>query len=141
VRSPERLLDLASDAWIAAGILIAMFFPLYLMRSGGGDAAIQVLKFTAYAIVYGALLLLAITSPKYSLISQMLSATSLGTLGKYSYGIYVYHMICLLVVQRMIATTNRITTTAAAMTLTLLVAWLSWHLLEKPFLNLKRFFA
>jgi peptidoglycan/LPS O-acetylase OafA/YrhL len=141
VRSPEGLLDLASQAWIVAGIVVAMFFPLYLLRSGGGDAAIQVLKFTLYAIVYGALLLMAITSPKYSVISKTLSSKSLCTLGKYSYGMYVYHMICLLVVQRMIPSLDRLTNMAVAMTLTFIIAWLSWHLLEKPFLNLKRFFA
>jgi peptidoglycan/LPS O-acetylase OafA/YrhL len=141
VRSSQRLLDLAADAWIAAGIVIALFFPLYLLRSGGGDAAMQILKFTLYAIVYGALLLMAITSPKYSLISKTLSGKPLRTLGKYSYGMYVYHMICLLVVQQMIPATDRFTNMAAAMTLTLIVAWLSWHLLEKPFLDLKRLFA
>jgi peptidoglycan/LPS O-acetylase OafA/YrhL len=141
VRSPQRLLDRACDAWIIAGILVAFFFPLYLLRSGGGDAAIQVLKFSMYAIVYGALLLAAITAPKYSLISKVLSGKQLCTLGKYSYGMYVYHMICLLVVQHVMPSIDRLTNMAAAMALTFIVAWLSWHLLEQSFLNLKRYFA
>ncbi|HMB96310.1 MAG TPA: acyltransferase [Tepidisphaeraceae bacterium] len=141
VRSAEGLLDLAADAWILAGILLLIFVPLYLLKSGGGDVAIQILKFSLYAIVYGALLLAAITSPGNSIISVALSGKPLMAMGKYSYGMYVYHMICLLLVQRFMPSLGRFTDTAMAMAITFVVAWLSWHLFEKQFLNLKRFFA
>jgi peptidoglycan/LPS O-acetylase OafA/YrhL len=70
--------------------------------------------------------------------------------GKYSYGLYVWHGLALPFLQGYL--TPRMTDllgspllvvvvqTAVSIAITLAVALLSWHLYEKQFLKLKRFF-
>jgi peptidoglycan/LPS O-acetylase OafA/YrhL len=78
-----------------------------------------------------------------------LSSRTLGFIAKISYGMYVWH----LVVMRLILTKVSVpeTTSPQAWWIfyavmaggticgTLVVAWLSWHVIERPFLGLKRF--
>jgi peptidoglycan/LPS O-acetylase OafA/YrhL len=69
-------------------------------------------------------------------------------LGRYSYGLYVYNSIFLLVAEnsrlldRLVSwsgstTLGRLIYWVFAWCATLAVSWLSWHLLEKHFLKLK----
>jgi len=66
----------------------------------------------------------------------------LETLGRYSYAMYLLHMPCRLVVTRVFrpeSAAGQLWFYALAGGLTFGTAWLSWHLLEKRFLALKRF--
>jgi peptidoglycan/LPS O-acetylase OafA/YrhL len=81
-------------------------------------------------------------------LARFFHMTPLRSLGRYSYGIYVYNSIFILVADALfvparIATwtdsivIERLLYVASAATVTLTMAWLSWHLVEKHFLKLK----
>ena len=62
--------------------------------------------------------------------------------GTISYGIYVYHWLIYLILDRAMPGSSRtLWMTALKLALSLLVAVLSWNLIEQPFLNLKNRFG
>lgn len=62
-------------------------------------------------------------------------------LGKISYGLYMYHLICIVltinILNRLNAESNNILIYILSIFLTIVVASISYHTLEKYFLNLK----
>jgi peptidoglycan/LPS O-acetylase OafA/YrhL len=104
--------------------------------------------FTLLAVGFAAVVALAMSSP---LVAAMLSLAPLRGLGTISYGIYILHLplrplinpiaqYCVDAVDGnfWIGTTIRFTVACA---ITIPVAWMSWRLIETPFLRLKRRFA
>jgi peptidoglycan/LPS O-acetylase OafA/YrhL len=87
-----------------------------------------------------------------SLWQRMLHTPALRNVGKYSYGIYVFHfpvMISSLPIWEkyfthfhqlhpIVDTLARVFVAGVA---SYLLAWCSWHVLEQPFLKMKRFFG
>lgn len=88
-----------------------------------------------------------------SLMSRMYCNPLLRTLGKYSYGIYVFHgMFLFQIDQRVLPlewlhektgmyVVSAFLHFAAASLVSFAIAWVSWHAYEKHFLRLKHFFA
>jgi peptidoglycan/LPS O-acetylase OafA/YrhL len=66
-------------------------------------------------------------------------------LGKISYGLYVYHQMCIWITDRFLHIRNGVVhmclREVVALALTIAVSAVSYTLLEKPFLNLKQKFA
>jgi peptidoglycan/LPS O-acetylase OafA/YrhL len=54
----------------------------------------------------------------------------------YSYGVYIYHWPVILVLRTMLPPTGALRLTALAIVVTLVLAALSWHLVEAPVLRL-----
>ncbi len=86
-----------------------------------------------------------------SWLSRAFCNPALRTLGKYSYGIYVFHGLLLLQLSRIVPMawlyekTGRYVISAVlhlciASCVSVLIAWVSWHAYEKHFLKLKRYF-
>jgi peptidoglycan/LPS O-acetylase OafA/YrhL len=79
--------------------------------------------------------------------ARVLSWTPLVYLGKISYGIYVYHVLIIVLVSPLLATCgmseehNAFGRIAALLALTLVVSSLSWHWIEQPFLAWKKAMA
>jgi peptidoglycan/LPS O-acetylase OafA/YrhL len=113
-------------------------------------AALQPLRRGMYRILLAALLLWAFAAPASSLGSRFFRSRPMITLGKYSYGLYVYHHflsyyftthrtefeLARLVGSHTLAVAIQAGTGIAV---SLAVAWLSYEYFEKPFLRLKRF--
>jgi peptidoglycan/LPS O-acetylase OafA/YrhL len=59
-------------------------------------------------------------------------------LGEISYGIYLWHMVVLLTLLRYAPQLQGVRLLACVLALTVLLAALSWHLMEKPFMNRMR---
>jgi peptidoglycan/LPS O-acetylase OafA/YrhL len=140
---------LALGVALASGLVMA---PLYLIKSGTGETWMQVVKFTPIAVFYGAMLILAITAAPASWTGRLFHLAPLRSLGRYSYGLYVYHPVLIVLVGRSLATSRLVPLGlapsaalwlrfAAIVALSFGTAWLSWHLYEKPFLGLKKYFA
>ena len=93
--------------------------------------------FTFLALAFGGWLLLAATTAR----PRALAGRVLKTFGKYSYALYLFHMPCRVVVKehlfRPIGPLTQIAFYAAATALPLAIAWVSWRVLERPFLRLK----
>jgi peptidoglycan/LPS O-acetylase OafA/YrhL len=100
-----------------------------------------------------AVIVLAATSGPRHPLTRLLTAAPLTFFGKYSYAIYVLHPLLrknlVAKIMSLQAVRSRIATTELNRTVTLLalglitsaiVGWLSWHVFEKHFLKLKRFF-
>ena len=139
---------------VAIGSLAAtaiVMAPLYVLKTGEGDHWVQVVKFTPIAVFHGALLMVAVASPAGSPIGRLLGSAPLRSVGRLSYGIYVYQAFAIHLATTQLATGRlgplgigpvgalwlRVSSTLA---LTYAVSWISWTLYEKPFLRLKSFF-
>jgi peptidoglycan/LPS O-acetylase OafA/YrhL len=116
----------------------------------------------AHACVYGgslvtliaaAFLVLAVTGAPTHLLTRCLTSRPLTLFGKYSYGIYVLHLLLLRgVIQRVLGlrflrgliahgdVTRAVVMLVIGLAVSAAAGWLSWHLFEKHFVKLKRHF-
>ena len=152
-RSPQGLAALAKSAlWIGLAAL-AVALPMCAVMRGSGSVWMQGVKYPLVAIFYGAILVIGVTASPRSWASRLLTFNPLRSLGKYSYGIYVFHPPVIQAVRSLFR--NPVVAQALgemyggpllAFRLTLIfgasyaLAYLSWHLYEKHFLILKRHF-
>jgi peptidoglycan/LPS O-acetylase OafA/YrhL len=120
-------------------------------RFAGGLAVAAPLRSGLLRLLLVALLLRALTAPPASPDGRFFRARVMGFLGKYSYGLYVYHHF----LSYYFKTHDVLTPLAArvgshplallllasaSIVATNAVAWLSYELFERHFLKLKRFF-
>ena len=111
------------------------------------------------ALLFAALLLRCVTAPAGAPIRRVFENHFLGLLGQYSYGLYVYHVLLGISFDHLFPQRHyqdilylRLHLGAAAYGASVLlhillagtasfgIAWLSWQLMEKHFLKLKRYF-
>ncbi len=116
-----------------------------------GLPVLHPLRTTLYAMFFAALTLMSVQDPRQSLVARQFHASWLRLLGKYSYGLYVYHGILAqhmhqLHVQEKLASLlgghsrGMIAYALVGASVSLLVAALSYELFERRFLALKQFF-
>ncbi|MFM9994885.1 MAG: acyltransferase family protein, partial [Phycisphaerales bacterium] len=133
----------------------------YLANEPHLGKLMQVAGYLALPIAFGGLLVLSVTAAPDSALSRVFCSGVMRTLGKYSYALYLFHLPLRAVIRDtlfgpkvdgpdgplvefpIIAGSQLpaqcvfwIVSSAA----TLAVAWLSWHLYEKHFLKLKKYF-
>jgi peptidoglycan/LPS O-acetylase OafA/YrhL len=133
---------------LGTGLVMA---PLYVLKTGTGETWVQVVKFTFIAAFHGAVLTLALTAGPASWTGRLFRLAPLRLLGRYSYGMYVYHPFLIALAAQRLADSRlgplglgpaaalwlRF---SAIVVLSFAAAWLSWTLYEKPFLGLKKYF-
>jgi peptidoglycan/LPS O-acetylase OafA/YrhL len=169
VLTPCRMDALATGALVAAivregglarlrrlapavlGFSALVIAALWLRRGTffGGDPTVQVWGFTALAVLYGSVLVLALTLPAASPLGRTLAHPFLRTFGKYSYALYVLHYPLFHVLEANGLSASAIPPVfgsrlpglllfvSGATALSYLAALASWHLIEKRFLALK----
>jgi peptidoglycan/LPS O-acetylase OafA/YrhL len=138
---------LARPALLLLITAMAMLALLFLLRRTPlqNDHAIWLFCYPLVAICTAAILLLGSAEGR---IARALSAAPLRWFGKYSYGLYVWHpVIGMLLFHSRVAvfpkdggTALYLAIAVAILILDLAVAWISFHLWEKRFLDLKRYF-
>jgi peptidoglycan/LPS O-acetylase OafA/YrhL len=105
--------------------------------------------FTLLALMFGGFLVLSLAADPNRAAGRAVAHPVLRFLGRYSYGIYVFHwpiMVALNLAVPSVRLKERfgvaggIAHVLAAATLSIGVAFLSWHLYEKHWLRLKRYF-
>jgi peptidoglycan/LPS O-acetylase OafA/YrhL len=110
------------------------------------------LKYTVLALFFGGVLALCVGAPRTGVVGRFWSNPVLRFFGKYSYGLYVFHYalrpacnalfpadeLSTLLGSRLLGV---LAYAVLAGALSVGAAWLSWHLYEKHFLKLKRYFA
>jgi peptidoglycan/LPS O-acetylase OafA/YrhL len=129
VREREQLV--ATLAWPLALIGAAIW--LATLLDGNSTLTVGVSGFAMMSL--GALALCL-----YHPISKWFSNPILRAFGKYSYGIYVLHVIILSFVLPLREKFGTILFVLFFIPLAFCAGWLSWHLFEAHFLKLKRFF-
>lgn len=136
--------------FLAAAGLAAIFVKNYGFF-GYADPAVQTIGYSLLAALFGAFLIAAVLAPAGSVIERVFTNRALRFFGKYSYGIYVIHGIIGPSLERhwpmaqmphaaplfFASVFGRI---GLGTGISVLAALVSWHLYEKHFLKLKRFF-
>ena len=151
VRAPipsQRLRRAAGAVLAAAGPTV--FTILWLSgQDTNAHALIYTVGFSLLAVCFASLILLAVTAPEGSLLSRALRNRTLRFLGKYSYCLYVVHVMIRAVMVRAVGDPIVIAGTqliwqlgfiVLCSAISIAVAMLSWHLMEKRFLELKERF-
>jgi peptidoglycan/LPS O-acetylase OafA/YrhL len=135
-----RLESWAPSAAVISGLGVATLW-IVLGHFNFWSAPVQILTVgtSAAVLFFAASIGVAVTTSESSLFNRLLRLSSLRVFGKYSYAIYLFHspiMELLWPVQRAGAVVFAMSVTACS----LAAAFVSWHVWEKPFLNLKRHF-
>ena len=143
-----RLRSAARVAWVASGVLLTA---LFVHRRGFTleEPFSLATAMTIANVHFASLVLVAATSPARSALTRLLSLGSLRWLGRYSYGMYIFHWPIIYIFVAPFLAENEFTSWPKAqisvITLvsiaTALSALATWHLFEKRFLTLKERFA
>lgn len=114
----------------------------------GRRPLVSVAGFSALALFFGSLLAILVTSPERSPHVRLFSGRILRSFGKYSYGIYILHIPVLLWLQKRFPMPElaaahgdlpaQLIYWVVGFGGSFLLALISWHLMEKWFLRLKR---
>lgn len=98
--------------------------------------------FTVLAVFFGSSLLLVLSTNRFNIAKTIAESKPLTFFGKYSYGLYVYHVpvlrICMHELKDVV---GRSVMLVIAFILSIVVAYISYHLIEKHFLKLKSRFG
>lgn len=129
VRKLEKL------GWRMLLITGPLALSLYLIARGSGNALLKAIVFIPVEIMFVGFLMIALTNKS---IAGLLSNKALRACGKYSYAMYIFHFI---VFNRTYWIARESIAFIIGFAATFLLAYLSWHLFEKHFLNLKAKFV
>ena len=140
-RSAPRIAAVAAVALVASYVFNRFTSVLF--------ESLHEARTTLFVILFGALLIAAITAPAGSLLSRIFESKVMRFLGKYSYGLYVYHhffswyfvthrtenVLAARVGSHALAVAIQAT---AGTAISIVIAVLSFHYFEERFLALKR---
>jgi peptidoglycan/LPS O-acetylase OafA/YrhL len=119
-----------------------------LLNTASGYRVYLAFDFSAIALVSVGVIVLSLRSP---LVSRLCTLRPMRWLGKYSYGIYILHLIFFSYLERPLRRffstyitpdkgVDIVATGLLIFLISIIAAYLSYHLYEKHFLRLKRFF-
>ncbi|MGC1309754.1 MAG: acyltransferase [Phormidesmis sp.] len=143
VLEPRLLVPTALNKRVFLWLLSITGVPLLLaftVLSGSGAMWLQAIKFPLTGLVYFALLGFAVTSNEESAFKKIFESRGLRFLGGISYGLYVYHGLCFSWFEQVVPNRYLTLLMPIAFLLSVVVAYVSFRVLESPFLKLKRFF-
>lgn len=136
--------------WLPAGVAIALVGAV-ITRAYTRDAVVtQTLGHTMLSIFFACLILASLlgTGTLNGILQRMFSAAWLRSVGKYSYGMYVLHFPITLAMEKTLPQYHAwfghvysIPFIVSIALLTYCAAFISYHLMEKHFLRLKRYFV
>ncbi len=113
----------------------------------------QQIGFSLIAFAAGAVVVMAVSRPEQSLVPRLLSAGWLRAFGKYSYCLYLTHLIVMRAMREYVFDPQNYEWLAespwlgqglfyvSVMAPSLALAWISWRVIEAPILSLKSKFA
>jgi peptidoglycan/LPS O-acetylase OafA/YrhL len=139
--------------WAAVVCVLALASTLtFRNRIANESPEIATIGFSLIALVAGALVTFATTTPAATVAHRFLALPALRSVGRYSYAMYIFHFpIVGLLHERRIAPDAlptflgshlpaQIGFTTLCFALTYVVAFVSWHLIEQPILRFKSYF-
>jgi peptidoglycan/LPS O-acetylase OafA/YrhL len=147
------------DRWIfpakIVGFISGLFLAVHWIVKGPSwdDSTFgQDLGYSLLAIFFGSVLCLSLRLKPRSFPNQLLNSTFMRQMGRYSYALYLCNFPIRALIRDGVYGPSRFLTVfgsqmpgqlvfyGLAMSGSVIVAWLSWHLYEVHFLRLKRFF-
>jgi peptidoglycan/LPS O-acetylase OafA/YrhL len=87
----ERVARLAGRALPLSGALVLLLSAWHAATHGRLSWVVLPARGTLVALLFGALLVVSLVAPRASLLGRFLRARAMRALGKYSYGLYVFH--------------------------------------------------
>jgi peptidoglycan/LPS O-acetylase OafA/YrhL len=150
LRGPHGINMIVPKAWIALLTSAALMLAVIGLRGtlGQGNPALPTIVYSLLAAIFGGLIIIGMT---WSPLKAVLNFGMLRWFGKYSYGLYIWHpIIGVIILHSRLAAAMHLQeqshlavamAMAGTFALSLLTAWLSYHLFEKHFLDLKRYFS
>jgi peptidoglycan/LPS O-acetylase OafA/YrhL len=148
----ETLHGFSKNLTLISTALLLILFTYF----GGLDwtsREVQLLSLPLFAILFTSILLVTLTASEHSSLLKILNNRILISFGKYSYAMYLFHLpLRALVRDTLYGPVDFITVAGSRLPgqilfyvisigITLLAAWLSWHMYEKHFLRLKTLFS
>lgn len=143
---------LAPAALVAVVSLLGWVYFVANYRSGiVSSPAYFMFAFSLFAVAFGGLLIISLAAPEKSLLGRVLRSRILAVFGKYSYAIYLLHSPIMELLRVSLWQEDHVEAFGSrylgqlifyvlGVALSVMAAWMSWHLFEKWFLELKRFF-
>jgi peptidoglycan/LPS O-acetylase OafA/YrhL len=116
------------------------FFITFLFAGGFyiNNPTLYTVGYTFIALFFCAVVMKAISNHPNNILRSFFESSSLVFLGKYSYGIYIYHLPIYRILQLSFSDTfNNISISTIALLITLVTSIVSFHLFEAQFLKLK----
>ena len=123
-------------------LTIFIVIPTIYTYQGGGNIFFfkELFKYFFLAIFFGCILCLLLFENKLIFINKILKMPFMQYLGKTSYGIYVWHMLVIRIIEANWYSKIMFVDLLMILFLTLLVSHLSYQFIEEPFLRLKNRF-
>jgi peptidoglycan/LPS O-acetylase OafA/YrhL len=110
---------------------------LWKLNNASGNPNVQVVKFLLMALFYACSIgFILSTASTNNLLSKLMNINFLRYTGKISYGLYVYHPICFLVIANFFKL-GLVMNFTCSFALSYLISSISYHYFESKFLNLK----
>ena len=153
-RRPQGIRALLPWAIVIAALsglsILAIIWWNRSMSASGHNG--MTIRFTLYALLFGAMLVFALTAAPASIPGRLWNSLLLRFFGKYSYGLCVFHYLLFPIFDQYLPAAElgsrlgsvllgRAAFIALATGASLFLAFLSWHLYEKHFLKLKEVLA
>jgi peptidoglycan/LPS O-acetylase OafA/YrhL len=150
-RGEDGISRLVRAAWLTAGLTGVILSMVFVSRQDPYDFVVGTVGHTLLAVFFGSVLVIALISPPNSRLGRLFASSGLVFFGRYSYAIYIFHHPILFLkptslsfeqVPKLLGSQlpAYILWLAVATCFSVILALLSWHLCEKQFLKLKRFF-
>ncbi len=122
--------------WILVMAALLSMVTLTLTSLATGNLPELSVTYLAAGVLSFSVIQLAI-APQWKWVHSILMFKPFRYLGKVSYGLYIFHLICLSVVYQLRISDNNSIDTLAALAMTILCAIVSYELFEKRFLRMK----
>jgi peptidoglycan/LPS O-acetylase OafA/YrhL len=139
----NKALFAKASRWAMRALLLAgpvCVVGLYLL-SGSRLPVIQVFRYTFAALIYVLVLLSVLKAGQGNFLHSVLTHPVMTMIGKYSYGMYLYHVTILSLLVPYLKKTSAPLAFAVILAAVFIVAALSWNLFEQRFLKMKRHFV
>lgn len=151
VRRPQGLTSAESLRWMAVGGAGVVLLSMWQIALPSHQAVVLPLRTSVLALFFAAMIHLVATSERMPALRAAFRQAWLRNLGRYSYGLYVFHAIVSYGMHRMQAealferwtghhTPGAILQVSTGVAVSYALAWVSFHVLESPFLALKSAF-
>lgn len=113
---------------------------IWVLYTGSSTPVIQVIKYSLISFTYFCIIGYVICSSEKNLFKKLLNTSPFIYTGKISYGLYVYHGLCFLIIERFVDHNNLLVYFMGGFGLSYLISTISFYFFENKFLILKKKF-
>jgi len=111
---------------------------IWYLLSGAGNNIIQIFKYTILGYIYYIFIGLIIQLDMHHCIKKLFTSFPLTFSGKISYGLYIYHPLCFLLLNYVMDNHFLFLNFLFSIIFTYLISFISFYYFENPFIKLKK---